>query len=85
MGLKLEAITAAEVLPSILRKVRFGTLDELYASIGYGGTTAVESGGPHPGRDAAPGPPPGGEGGGRLQDHGGERHRPRPAARRSRC
>ena len=68
VGLKLEAITAPEVLPSILRKVRFGTLDELYASIGYG---------PHPGRDAAPGPPPGGEGGGRLQDHGGERHRPR--------
>ena len=31
------------MLPSILRKVRFGTLDELYASIGYGGTTAVKS------------------------------------------
>src|SRR5699024_4432965 len=31
------------VLPNILRKVRFGTLDELYASIGYGGTTAVKS------------------------------------------
>ena len=31
VGLKLEAITAPEVLPSILRKVRFGTLDELYA------------------------------------------------------
>ena len=43
MGLKLEAITAPEVLPSILRKVRFGTLDELYASIGYGGTTAVKA------------------------------------------
>ena len=42
VGLKLEAITAPEVLPSILRKVRFGTLDELYASIGYGGTTAVK-------------------------------------------
>ena len=39
-GLKLEAITAPEVLPSILHKVRFGTLDEMYASIGYGGTTA---------------------------------------------
>ena len=44
VGLKLEAITAPEVLPSILRKVRFGTLDELYASIGYGGTTAVKAG-----------------------------------------
>ena len=43
VGLKLEAITAPEVLPSILRKVRFGTLDELYASIGYGGTTAVKA------------------------------------------
>ena len=31
------------MLPSILRKVRFGTLDELYASIGYGGTTAVKA------------------------------------------
>ena len=39
-GLKLEAITTEEVLPYILRKVRFGTLDEMYASIGYGGTTA---------------------------------------------
>ena len=35
--------TMEDVLPSILRKVRFGTLDELYASIGYGGTTAVKS------------------------------------------
>jgi len=39
----LSAITAAEVLPHILRKVRFGTLDELYASIGYGGTTASKA------------------------------------------
>ena len=39
----LSAITAEDVLPNILRKVRFGTLDELYASIGYGGTTAVKS------------------------------------------
>ena len=31
------------MLPNILRKVRFGTLDELYASIGYGGTTAVKA------------------------------------------
>ena len=36
-----QAITAEEALPHILRKVRFGTLDELYASIGYGGTTAT--------------------------------------------
>ena len=42
-GLSLAAITAEDVLPFILKKVRFGTLDELYASIGYGGTTAVKS------------------------------------------
>ncbi len=41
-GMKLEAITAEEVLPNILHKVRFGTLDEMYASIGYGGTTAAK-------------------------------------------
>ena len=41
--ISLSAITAEDVLPNVLRKVRFGTLDELYASIGYGGTTAVKS------------------------------------------
>ena len=39
--LSLAAVTAEEVLPHILHKVRCGTLDELYASIGYGGTTAA--------------------------------------------
>ncbi len=39
----LSAITADDVLPNVLRKVRFGSLDDLYASIGYGGTTAVKS------------------------------------------
>ena len=39
----LAAVTSEEVLPHILRKVRFGTLDELYASIGYGGTTASKA------------------------------------------
>ncbi|MGI5962284.1 MAG: RelA/SpoT family protein [Lawsonibacter sp.] len=39
----MSAITTEEVLPYILRKVRFGTLDELYASIGYGGTTATKA------------------------------------------
>ena len=43
MKIPLSAITSEEVLPHILHKVRFGTLDELYASIGYGGTTAVKS------------------------------------------
>ena len=39
----MSAITTEEVLPHILRKVRFGTLDELYATIGYGGTTATKA------------------------------------------
>ncbi len=39
----LSAVTAPEVLPHILQKVRFGTLDEMYASIGYGGTTAAKT------------------------------------------
>ncbi len=40
-GLTLAAITAGEeVLPSLLKKLRFSTLDELYAAIGYGGITA---------------------------------------------
>ena len=42
-GISLAAITSDEVLPHILHKVRLGTLDELYASIGYGGTTAAKS------------------------------------------
>ena len=43
MGLSLAAITAEDVLPFILRKVRFGTLDELYAAIGYGGMSAQKA------------------------------------------
>ena len=39
----MASITTDEVLPFILRKVRFGTLDELYAAIGYGGTTASKA------------------------------------------
>jgi len=42
-GLKLEAVTNEAALPHILHKVRQGTLDELYAAIGYGGTTAVKT------------------------------------------
>ena len=40
--ISLSAVTAEDALPAILKKVRFGTLDELYAAIGYGGTTAVK-------------------------------------------
>ena len=43
MKIPMSAITGEEVLPHILRKVRFGTLDELYATIGYGGTTAAKA------------------------------------------
>ena len=42
-GLTLAAITADEVLPNILKKVKFGSLDELYAAIGYGGMTSQKA------------------------------------------
>ena len=41
--LSLAAVTAEETLPHILRKLRCNSLDELYASIGYGGTTASKA------------------------------------------
>ena len=43
VGLSMAVITAEDVLPFILKKVRFGTLDELYAAIGYGGMTAQKA------------------------------------------
>ena len=43
VGLSLAAITAEDVLPFILRKGRFGTLDELDAAIGYGGMSAQKA------------------------------------------
>ena len=44
MGLSLSAITATpELLDALLRRVRFGSLDELYAAIGYGGMSAVKA------------------------------------------
>ena len=39
----LSAVTNEETLPHILKKVRLGTLDDLYAAIGYGGTTASKA------------------------------------------
>ena len=43
-GLNMSAITASsEVLDSLLKKVRFGSLDELYAAIGYGGMSAQKA------------------------------------------
>ena len=41
--LSMAAVTAEETLPYILRKLRCNSLDELYASIGYGGTTASKA------------------------------------------
>lgn len=40
LGLGMAAITAEDVLPYILKKVRFGSLEEMYAAIGYGGISA---------------------------------------------
>ncbi|MDD6159674.1 MAG: DUF5913 domain-containing protein, partial [Oscillospiraceae bacterium] len=46
IGLSVAAITATpEVLEAVLRRVRFGTLDELYAAIGYGGMSAQKAAG----------------------------------------
>ena len=43
-GLSIQAITAtSELLDTLLRRVRFGALDELYAAIGYGGMSAVKA------------------------------------------
>ncbi|MDY4181502.1 MAG: bifunctional (p)ppGpp synthetase/guanosine-3',5'-bis(diphosphate) 3'-pyrophosphohydrolase [Pseudoflavonifractor sp.] len=43
VGIPLAAIMGEDVLPHVLKKVRFGTLDELYAAIGYGGMTAQKA------------------------------------------
>ena len=43
VGLSIATITSEEMLPLVLKKVRFGTLDELYAAIGYGGMSAQKA------------------------------------------
>ena len=44
IGLSMAAITATpEVLEALLKRVRFGALDELYAAIGYGGMSAQKA------------------------------------------
>ena len=44
MGLSMASITAtAEVMDALLKRVRFGSLDELYAAIGYGGMSAQKA------------------------------------------
>ncbi|MEG0321124.1 MAG: bifunctional (p)ppGpp synthetase/guanosine-3',5'-bis(diphosphate) 3'-pyrophosphohydrolase, partial [Oscillospiraceae bacterium] len=42
-GLTPAGIATDELLPALLKKVRFGTMDELYAAIGYGGMTAQKA------------------------------------------
>ena len=42
-GISLSQVTAEENLPSILKKVGQGTMDDLYAAIGYGGMTTVKA------------------------------------------
>ena len=42
-GIQLAAITGEEVLPHLLKKVGSGSLDDLYAAIGYGGMTAQKA------------------------------------------
>ena len=39
----MATIMAEDVLPHILKKCRVGTMDELYASIGYGGITSMRA------------------------------------------
>ena len=43
LGLTVAQITAPDVLPSILKRVSFQTLDEMYAAIGYGGLTSQKA------------------------------------------
>ena len=42
-GIQLASITGEDVLPHLLRKVGSGSLDDLYAAIGYGGMTAQKA------------------------------------------
>ena len=39
-GLRMQDITNDEIFPVILKKIAVGSLDDIYASIGYGGMTA---------------------------------------------
>ena len=46
IGLSISAITStSEVLDTLLKRIRFGSLDELYAAIGYGGMSAQKAAG----------------------------------------
>ena len=43
VGLSLNQVIAPDVLPNILKRVGFQSLDEMYAAIGYGGYTALKA------------------------------------------
>ncbi len=42
-GLSLAQITDPDILPALLKKARYNSLEELYNAIGYGGTSAVKA------------------------------------------
>ena len=42
-GFSLAMISAEDVLPRMLKKVQFNSLEDLYAAIGYGGMTALKA------------------------------------------
>lgn len=42
-GLRMEDITDEEILPQLLKKVAYSSLDEMYAAIGYGGMAATRA------------------------------------------
>ena len=43
VGISMKDITDPEVLPAILKKVSYASLDEMYAAIGYGGCSAQKA------------------------------------------
>ncbi len=42
-GIAMKDVLSPEVLPNLLKRVSYGTLDDLYAAIGYGGFTAQKA------------------------------------------
>ncbi len=42
-GIPLSEMMRDDVLPQVLKKVKFGSLDDMYAAIGYGGLTAQKA------------------------------------------
>ena len=42
-GMSMNQLMEEDVLPQVLKKVKFGSLDDLYAAIGYGGITAQKA------------------------------------------